>query len=98
MRYVVILSGCFRTKHFQSIHLACKSRHMKQYIFDSSIKIFACESGGEKVGLLALNQLICRNEIKGIVISENHRCHGIGKLMIYQVVESGQARIGVFLT
>lgn len=65
---------------------------MEQYISDSSMKIFVCESEGEKVGLLALNKSDRGNEIKGIAVSEKHRCHGIGKFMIYQVMESEQLK------
>lgn len=65
-------------------------KQMEQYISDSSTKIFVCESEYEKVGILVLDQSNRRNEIKGIAVSEKHRRHGIGKIMICQVMDSEQ--------
>ena len=57
---------------------------MEEYISDSSVKIFVCENEGEKAGILVLKD----EEILGIAVRKDQRKGGLGRDMVYQVMET----------
>ncbi len=57
---------------------------MEEYLGDPSVKIFVCENEGEKAGILVLKD----EEILGIAVKLDQRKKGLGKDMIYQVMEA----------
>lgn len=69
---------------------------MEKYLSDPSVKIFVCDMDGEKAGILVLKEIEVAEgsetgdeaEILGIAVKENLREKGIGKEMIYQVMET----------
>ena len=61
---------------------------MEEYISDPSVKIFVCENEGEKAGILVLKD----EEILGIAVRNDQRKKGLGKEMIYQVMETEHLR------
>ena len=69
---------------------------MEKYFSDPSVKIFVCDMDSEKAGILVLKEIEAAEgsetgdeaEILGIAVKENLREKGIGKEMIYQVMET----------
>ena len=61
---------------------------MKDYLSDSSVKVFVYEDGSEKTGMMVLRLSNADAEIMGISVSENARLKGIGKQLIKSVAES----------
>ena len=69
---------------------------MEEYWGDPSVKIFVCEREGEKAGILVLKEACTSREtdvepeaeILGIAVKESLRKKGIGKDMVYQVMEA----------
>jgi len=57
---------------------------MKQFASDKNVKVFVCDTGGKRTGMLALDG----NEIVGIAVSEDLRKRGIGKHLILKVMET----------
>ena len=60
---------------------------MEEYFSDPSVKIFVCETEGDKAGILVLKEDGYEAEILGIAVKESLRKKGIGKDMVYQVME-----------
>ena len=69
---------------------------IEEYFSDPSVKIFVCEIEGEKAGILVLKE-VCTSgdadvdpeaEILGIAVKESLQKKGIGKDMVYQVMEA----------
>ena len=65
---------------------------MKRFFSDPFVKIFVCEKQNIKIGMLVLKQSNLIEEIVGIAVKKKHRCQGIGKYMIYSVMESEQLK------
>ena len=63
---------------------------MAQYLADPSVKIFVCEDGTEKIGILVLVQSDHTAEIVGIAVHLDRRHQGIGKWMIQHAMDSGK--------
>ena len=61
---------------------------MEEYISDSSVKIFVCENEGEKAGILVLKEDGSEAEILGIAVRIDQRKKGLGRDMVYQVMEA----------
>lgn len=61
---------------------------MEEYFSDPSVKIFVCENAGEKAGILVLKEDGSEAEILGIAVKENQRKKGLGKDMVFQVMEA----------
>ena len=61
---------------------------MEEYISDSSVKIFVCENEGEKAGILVLKEDGSEAEILGIAVRNDQRKKGLGRDMVYQVMEA----------
>ena len=61
---------------------------MEEYISDSSVKIFVCENEGEKAGILVLKEDGSEAEIQGIAVRNDQRKKGLGRDMVYQVMEA----------
>ncbi len=61
---------------------------MEEYFSDPSVKIFVCENEGEKAGILVLKEDGSEAEILGIAVRKDQREKGLGKGMIYQVMEA----------
>ena len=69
---------------------------MEEYLGDPSVKIFVCDIEGEKAGMLVLKEACTSEktdvepeaEILGIAVKESRRKMGIGKDMVYQVMEA----------
>ena len=61
---------------------------MEEYFSDPSVKIFVCDIEGEKTGILVLKEDGYEAEIQGIAVKESLRKKGIGKDMVYQVIEA----------
>ena len=61
---------------------------MEEYLGDPSVKIFVCDIEGEKAGMLVLKEDGYEAEILGIAVKESRRKMGIGKDMVYQVMEA----------
>jgi len=69
---------------------------MEKYFSNPSVKIFVCDMDSEKAGILVLKEIEAAEgsetgdeaEILGIAVKENLREKGIGKEMIYQVMET----------
>ena len=69
---------------------------MEAYFSNPSVKIFVSDMDGEKAGILVLKETEAvegsetgvEAEILGIAVKENLREKGIGKEMIYQVMET----------
>ncbi len=60
---------------------------MEEYFSDPSVKIFVCETEGDKDGILVMKEDGYEAEILGIAVKESLRKKGIGKDMVYQVME-----------
>ena len=60
---------------------------MEEYFSDPSVKIFVCETEGDKTGILVLKEDGYEAEIVGIAVKMDQRKKGIGKDMVYQVME-----------
>ena len=60
---------------------------MEEYLGDPSVKIFVCENEGEKAGILVMKEDGSEAEILGIAVRKDQRKKGIGKDMVYQVME-----------
>ena len=60
---------------------------MEKYFSDPSVKIFVCETEGDKAGILVLKEDGFEAEILGIAVKMDQRKKGIGKDMVYQVME-----------
>ena len=61
---------------------------MEEYLGDPSVKIFVCETEGDKAGILVLKEDGSEAEILGIAVRKDQRKKGLGKEMIYQVMEA----------
>lgn len=61
---------------------------MEEYFSDPSVKIFVCETEGDKTGILVLKEDGYEAEILGIAVKESLRKKGIGKDMVYHVMEA----------
>ncbi len=61
---------------------------MEVYFSDPSVKIFVCENEGEKAGILVMKEDGSEAEILGIAVRKDQRKKGLGKEMIYQVMEA----------
>ena len=61
---------------------------MEEYWGDSSVKIFVCDIEGEKTGILVLKEDGSEAEILGIAVKNDQRKKGLGKDMVYQVMEA----------
>ena len=69
---------------------------MEEYLGDPSVKIFVCDIKGEKAGMLVLKEACTSGatdmdqeaEILGIAVKESQRKKGLGKDMVYQVMEA----------
>ena len=61
---------------------------MEEYLGDPSVKIFVCENEGEKAGILVMKEDGSEAEILGIAVRKDQRKKGLGKEMIYQVMEA----------
>ena len=59
---------------------------MNSFISNPFINVFVCEEYDNKIGILVLDKSNTIAEIVGIAVSENYRCHGVGKHMIYAVM------------
>ena len=57
---------------------------MEEYFSEPSVKIFVCENEGEKAGILVLKG----EEILGIAVRKDQRKKGLGRDMVYQVMET----------
>ena len=68
---------------------------MEKYFSDPSVKIFVCDMDSEKAGILVLRETEAppgpetgvEAEILGIAVRKDLRGKGIGKDMVYQVME-----------
>lgn len=60
---------------------------MEEYFSDPSVKIFVCETEGDKAGILVLKEDGFEAEILGIAVKMDQRKKGIGNDMVYQVME-----------
>jgi ribosomal protein S18 acetylase RimI-like enzyme len=65
---------------------------MEAYFADPSVKIYVCENDGEKAGILVLKEDGSEAEILGIAVKDDQRKKGLGKDMVYQVMESEHLR------
>ena len=65
---------------------------MEEYFSDPSVKIFVCETEGDKAGILVLKEDGYEAEILGIAVKMDQRKKGVGKDMVYQVMESEHLR------
>lgn len=65
-----------------------QSHKIKNFVYNSIIEIFVCEKNDRKITMLILDKSNTISEIIRIAVFDNHRYHGIGKYMIYQVVKS----------
>lgn len=69
---------------------------MEKYYSDPSVKIFVCDTDGEKAGILVLKETETAEgsetepeaEILGIAVKKDLRKKGIGREMIYQAMET----------
>ena len=61
---------------------------MKDYLLDSSVKVFVSENRGRKTGMMVLKLSEAAAEIIGIAVSDNARRKGIGKQLIQRVMKS----------
>ena len=61
---------------------------VERFISDSSVKIFVSETRGKRVGIFVLEQSAAVPEIIAIAVSNKRRRRGIGRRMIFQVMES----------
>ena len=72
---------------YQPTYEDCKAL-MEKYLSDPSVKIFVCDMDGEKAGILVLKEDGSEAEILGIAGRKDLREKGVGKEMIYQVMET----------
>ena len=80
---------------YQPTYEDCKAL-MEKYLSDPSVKIFVCDMDGEKAGILVMKEIEAAEgsetgaeaEILGIAVRKDLREKGVGKEMIYQVMEN----------
>lgn len=62
-------------------------KSMKLFLSNEFVNIYICETEKKKVGMLVIDKTASVSEIVGIAVSKECRRHGIGKQMIFEIME-----------
>ena len=80
-----IYSSCMYKPSYENYKV-----QIEKFVANSLVKIFVCEEGDKKLGILILNQSDDISEIIGLAVRSDCRFKGIGRYMINQVMEFEQ--------